>query len=81
MLWSKPHSLILVTEHLKTSSHLLLFSLSIIFFQYVKELFYLIPQAHTVFTAQNLRSKASVENNGFEPLTPCVQGRCSSQLS
>ena len=22
-----------------------------------------------------------VENNGFEPLTPCVQGRCSSQLS
>ena len=24
---------------------------------------------------------ANVENNGFEPLTPCVQGRCSSQLS
>ena len=24
---------------------------------------------------------AVVENNGFEPLTPCVQGRCSSQLS
>ena len=23
----------------------------------------------------------SVEDNGFEPLTPCVQGRCSSQLS
>ena len=23
----------------------------------------------------------NVENNGFEPLTPCVQGRCSSQLS
>src|SRR5690606_35137649 len=23
----------------------------------------------------------TVENNGFEPLTPCVQGRCSSQLS
>ena len=22
-----------------------------------------------------------VENNGFEPLTPCLQGRCSSQLS
>ena len=22
-----------------------------------------------------------VENNGVEPLTPCVQGRCSSQLS
>ena len=24
---------------------------------------------------------AYVENNGFEPLTPCVQGKCSSQLS
>ena len=23
----------------------------------------------------------NVENNGFEPLTLCVQGRCSSQLS
>ena len=22
-----------------------------------------------------------VENNGFDPLTLCVQGRCSSQLS
>ena len=22
-----------------------------------------------------------VEVNGFEPMTPCVQGRCSSQLS
>ena len=22
-----------------------------------------------------------VEINGFEPLTPCLQGRCSSQLS
>ena len=25
--------------------------------------------------------KGSVENNGFEPLTPCLQSRCSSQLS
>ena len=24
---------------------------------------------------------SSVENNGFEPLTPCLQSRCSSQLS
>ena len=24
---------------------------------------------------------ANVENNGFEPLTPCLQSRCSSQLS
>ena len=23
----------------------------------------------------------TVENNGFEPLTPCLQSRCSSQLS
>ena len=26
-------------------------------------------------------SPACVEDNGFEPMTPCVQGRCSSQLS
>ena len=26
-------------------------------------------------------SGAGVENNGFEPLTPCLQSRCSSQLS
>ena len=26
-------------------------------------------------------SSKRVENNGFEPLTLCVQGRCSSQLS
>ena len=25
--------------------------------------------------------KRKVENNGFEPLTPCLQSRCSSQLS
>ena len=31
--------------------------------------------------AVNLIFRISVENNGFEPLTPCVQGRCSSQLS
>ena len=28
-----------------------------------------------------LSSRDVVENNGFEPLTLCVQGRCSSQLS
>ena len=27
------------------------------------------------------RTSFLVENNGFEPLTPCVQSRCSSQLS
>ncbi len=26
-------------------------------------------------------SHITVENNGFEPLTPCLQSRCSSQLS
>ena len=26
-------------------------------------------------------SSIAVEDKGFEPLTPCVQGRCSSQLS
>ena len=26
-------------------------------------------------------SHRMVENNGFEPLTPCLQSRCSSQLS
>ena len=25
--------------------------------------------------------RENVENNGFEPLTPCLQSRCSSQLS
>ena len=28
-----------------------------------------------------IRFLGRVENNGFEPLTLCVQGRCSSQLS
>src|SRR5690606_36336782 len=32
-------------------------------------------------TPQAPRGGCIVENNGFEPLTPCVQGRCSSQLS
>ena len=28
-----------------------------------------------------ITSAQCVENNGFEPLTPCVQSKCSSQLS
>ncbi len=32
-------------------------------------------------TYSSALSWSFVENNGFEPLTPCVQGRCSSQLS
>ena len=42
--------------------------------QYVKEL-----DCNYEFRIQNY--ELNVENNGFEPLTPCVQGRCSSQLS
>jgi hypothetical protein len=34
-----------------------------------------------ITTILELFNKILVENNGFEPLTPCVQGRCSSQLS
>ena len=39
------------------------------------------------FTIHNSQFKIAeqelkkVENNGFEPLTPCLQSRCSSQLS
>ena len=48
------------------------------FFQYVKELLSssVAPSHRCGIAVEN-----SVENNGFEPLTPCVQGRCSSQLS
>ena len=42
-------------------------SLQFRLYQYVKDL--LGPQGPLV------------ENNGFEPLTPCLQSRCSSQLS
>ncbi len=30
---------------------------------------------------QKAKTDGCVENNGFEPLTPCLQSRCSSQLS
>ena len=33
------------------------------------------------FQYVNVLSFLRVENNGFEPLTPCLQSRCSSQLS
>ena len=29
----------------------------------------------------NKKNFVLVEDIGFEPMTPCVQGRCSSQLS
>jgi hypothetical protein len=41
-----------------------------------------LPQACTMLgNAGANGAKMCVEDNGFEPLTPCVQGRCSSQLS
>ena len=39
------------------------------------------PKVHKNKTSQIHSTPLCVENNGFEPLTPCVQGRCSSQLS
>ena len=37
--------------------------------------------ARSVSFASNTSMIFCVENNGFEPLTPCLQSRCSSQLS
>ena len=53
--------------------------------QYVKERFHRIsgqhePQKKTA-KREKPRYRRTVENNGFEPLTPCLQSRCSSQLS
>lgn len=66
------------------TTSLLLSSLSFYFFQYVKELAPRSSPSGIAFV--NIHPLlglwwALVENNGFEPLTPCVQGRCSSQLS
>ena len=40
-----------------------------------------ISHHHHVKELLSQKKRLPVENNGFEPLTPCVQGRCSSQLS
>src|SRR5690606_3509571 len=61
----------------------------LVFFQYVKELFFRIQGCSKrdddglppSVPNPPIFAPESVENNGFEPLTPCVQGRCSSQLS
>ena len=45
--------------------------------QYVKERFPAIQRLHNA----GRKGPGRVENNGFEPLTPCLQSRCSSQLS
>ena len=43
--------------------------------------FQLVLKNITFCFVQYVIDRFIVENNGFEPLTPCVQGRCSSQLS
>src|SRR5690606_12400532 len=53
-----------------TTTFAVLYCVYSLFSQYVKELF-----------CNRYLYRSIVENNGFEPLTPCVQGRCSSQLS
>ena len=63
----------------KTTS-LLLSSLSIIFFNMSKNVIEYFTECLKCYLLTNCFSQI-VENNGFEPLTPCVQGRCSSQLS
>ena len=66
----------LIDRHLKSIKcfikvHLnFYFTLQFCLCQYVKELY-----------ANIIKCFAKVENNGFEPLTPCLQSRCSSQLS
>ena len=44
---------------------------------------FVLQSVFAVFTASSMSmcSFPRVENNGFEPLTPCLQSRCSSQLS
>ncbi len=39
------------------------------------------PTCQRSIGAHGTCPRAWVENNGFEPLTPCLQSRCSSQLS
>lgn len=80
-------SLKLPTVHcqLKTVSTVV-FSFFNYFFQYVKERFVslqsLVRSVQLKLPTVNCHLLTGmVENNGFEPLTPCVQGRCSSQLS
>ena len=43
--------------------------------------FYLLVFASKISMCSFLPLRGGVENNGFEPLTPCLQSRCSSQLS
>ena len=64
---------IIYTSHGKKNAFLL--------FQYVNERLFSGGELLMIGFAYPLFSQPRVENNGFEPLTPCVQSRCSSQLS
>ena len=64
---------IIYTSHGKKNAFLL--------FQYVNERLFSCGELLMIGFAYPLFSQLRVENNGFEPLTPCVQSRCSSQLS
>ena len=55
-----------------------------LFLQFLKERrkeFLLLQSCLCQYVKDLFPNKGSVENNGFEPLTPCLQSRCSSQLS
>ena len=41
----------------------------------------MIYKSYKSYKIYNSYTLPKVENNGFEPLTPCLQSRCSSQLS
>ena len=75
----------LITFNSQTTSYLL-FSLSITSSNMSKNVLSVCSCPFAVCsiklpTVNCLLLTGMVENNGFEPLTPCVQGRCSSQLS
>ena len=85
----------LVDRHLKSIKcfikvHLnFYFTLQFCLCQYVKDRLswnssFIIHNSYFCGYEMNLHAyefKTEVENNGFEPLTPCLQSRCSSQLS
>ena len=49
--------------------------------RYILSSLYLFLLFDVQYVKDPLSLAGCVENNGFEPLTLCVQGRCSSQLS
>ena len=55
------------------------FFFSFVMYHFFKQ--YIVSTVARCSFASNTSMSSLVENNGFEPLTPCVQSRCSSQLS